>query len=164
MKFSISCVWDKVQNCYIQRDGKFLMHTRNCKQKATIGIVKSTLKIPPQHNGVVSIKIIGQAIMEHMAYFITDEDSTKGRDPNINIINSIHNINGKTSFNVLVSKYTNKHITFNEREYVGCLEPAIEDSTNSDLPSYAQPDTHSTNSVSNDGRTSKPRYFSSTSP
>ena len=34
-------------------------------------------------------------IKEHMAYFITDRDSTKGRDPNINIINSIHNIKGK---------------------------------------------------------------------
>ena len=45
-----------------------------------------------------------------MAYFITDEDSTKGRDPNINIINGIHNIKGRTSVNVLVSNYTNKHI------------------------------------------------------
>ena len=36
---------------------------------------------------------------------------------------------------------------FNKGEYVGCLEPAIEDSTTSDIPSHAQPDTHSTNSV-----------------
>ena len=41
------------------------------------------------------LKITGQTIKEHMAYFITDEDPTKGRDPNINIINSIHNIKGK---------------------------------------------------------------------
>ena len=46
--------------------------------------------------------------------------------------------------NVLVSNYTNKHITFNKREYIGCLEPAIEDSATSDIPSHAQPDTHST--------------------
>ena len=101
-KFSISCAWDKAKNCYIQKEGKFLTYTRNCEKKATIGIVKSTLKIPPMHN-VVPIKITGQAIKEHMAYFITDEDSTKGRDPNINIINGIHNIKGKTSVNVLVS-------------------------------------------------------------
>ena len=82
-----------------------------------------------------------------MAYFITDEDSTKGRDPNINIINGIHSTKGKTSVNVLVSNYTNKHIMFNKGEYVGHLEPAIEDNVNSDLPSHAQPDTHSTNSV-----------------
>ena len=82
-----------------------------------------------------------------MAYFITDEDSTKGIDPNINIINAIHNIKGKTSVNFLVSNYTNKHITFNKGEYIGCLELAIENSANSDLPSSAQLDTHSTNSV-----------------
>ena len=58
------------KNCYIQRDGKFLMYTRNCEQKATIGIVKLTLKILPQHNGVVPIKITGQTIKEDMAYFI----------------------------------------------------------------------------------------------
>ena len=109
-KFSISYAWDKAKNCYIQKGGKFLTYARNCEQKATIGIVKFTLKILPRHNGVVAIKISGQAIKEHMAYFITDEDSTKGRDPNNNIINGIQNIKGKTSANILVSNYTNKHI------------------------------------------------------
>ena len=98
------------KNCYIQRDGKFLTYTRNGEQKATTGIVKLTLKILPRHNGTVPIRITGQTIKEHMAYFITDEDSIKGRNPNINIINGIHNIKGKTSLNVLVSNYTNKHI------------------------------------------------------
>ena len=46
-KFSISYAWDMVKNCYIQKDGKFLTYTRNCEQKATIGIVKSTLKYHP---------------------------------------------------------------------------------------------------------------------
>ena len=71
------------------------MYTRNHEQKSTIGIVKLTLKILPSHNGVVPIKITGQEIKEHMACFITDEDSTKGRDPNINIINGTHNIKEK---------------------------------------------------------------------
>ena len=63
----------------------------------------------------------------HTAYFISNQDSTKGKDPNINIIKCIHNIKGKTSVNILVSNYTNKHITFNKGEYVGHLEPTIED-------------------------------------
>ena len=54
-KFSISYAWDKEKNCYIQRDGKFLTYTWNCEQKATIGFVKSLLKIPPRLNGVVPI-------------------------------------------------------------------------------------------------------------
>ena len=113
-KFSISYAWDKAKNCYIQKEGKFLTYTRNCEQKATIGVAKLTLKILPRYNGVVPIKITGQAIKEHMAYFITDEDSTKGRDPNINIIYGIPSIKAKTSLNVLVSNYMNKHIKFNK--------------------------------------------------
>ena len=77
-----------------------------------------------------------------MAYFITDENSTKGRDPNINIISGIHCIKGKTSVNILVSNYTHKHIMFNKGEYVGCLEPTITDSMPSD-----HSETHPTNSV-----------------
>ena len=61
-----------------------------------------------------------------MAYFISNQDSTNGKDPNINIINGIHNIKGKTSVNILVSNYTNKHI-INKGEYVVHLEPTIED-------------------------------------
>ena len=46
-KFSISYAWDKEKNCYIQKEGKFLTYTRKCEQKAMIGTVKLTLKIPP---------------------------------------------------------------------------------------------------------------------
>ena len=95
-KFSISYAWDKEKNCYIQKEGKFLTYKRNCEQKATIDTVKSSLKIPLQHNGVVPIKISGPVIKQQMAYFLTDNNSTKGRDPNINIINSIYKIKGKT--------------------------------------------------------------------
>ena len=76
----------------------------------------------------------GQALKEHMAYFITNDDSTKGKDPNMNIVNGLHDIKGKTSVNVLVSNYTNKHVMFNKGEYIGCLEPAIEDSANCAIP------------------------------
>ena len=77
-----------------------------------------------------------------MAYFLTDDNSTKGRDPNINIINGIHKIKGKTSVNILVSNYTNKHITFNKGEYIGHLEPTLTDDTTIDIS-----EAHSTNSI-----------------
>ena len=77
-----------------------------------------------------------------MAYFITNDNSTKGRDFNINIVNGIQKIKGKTSVNILVSNYTNKHTTFNKGEYIGCLEPAITEDT-----TIYQPETHSTHSV-----------------
>ena len=77
-----------------------------------------------------------------MTYFLTDDISTKGRDPNINIINDIHKIKGRTSVNILVSNYTNRHITFNKGEYIGHLEPTLTDDTTID-----QSEAHSTNSV-----------------
>ena len=126
-KFPLSYTWDKEKNCYIQKDGRFLIYTRNCEQKATIGIVKSTHKIPPRHNGIIPIKIKDHTITGHMVYLISSQDSTKGKDPNINIINGIHNITGKTSVIILVSNYTNKHITFNKEEYVEHLEPTMGD-------------------------------------
>ena len=44
------------------RDDKFLVYAHTCDCKATIGTVKSTLRIPPRHNGVVPIKISGPII------------------------------------------------------------------------------------------------------
>ena len=50
-------------------------------------------------------------------------DSTpKGQDPNINIIDGIHKIKDRTTVNILVSNYTNKHLTFHKGEYIGHLE------------------------------------------
>ena len=140
--FLLSYAWDEEKNYYIQRDGNFLTYTKNCEQRATIDMVKSSLKIPVRHNGVIHIKITGPVTEGHMAYFITEDNSTNGRDPNINIINGIHNIRGKTSVNILVSNYPSKHITFNKGEYIGCLEPTITDDATID-----QPETHSVNSV-----------------
>ena len=89
-KFSLSYAWDKDKQCFIQQNGKFLAFTHVNTQKATIGTVKSTLKIPPRHNGVVPIKISGPLITTHTAHFIMDDSTPKGRDPNINIIDGIH--------------------------------------------------------------------------
>ena len=147
-EFSLSYAWDKEKNCYIQKDGRFLTYIRNWEQKVTIGIVRSTLKIPPRHNIIIPIKIIGHSITGHMAYFISDQYSTKGNDSNINIVNGIHNIKGKTSVNILISNYTNEHITFNKREYVGHLEPTIEDiEEENNIHFSANPDAHTTNSI-----------------
>ena len=64
----------------------------------------------------------------------------KERTPNINIIDSIHKIKGRTSISILVSNYTNKHLTFHKGEYIGHLKAVVLDSTD-------QKDTHQTNSV-----------------
>ena len=124
-KFSLSCAQDREKNCYIQKEGRFLTYTRNWEKEANIAVIKSALKIQSRHNGIIRMKIIRHVIKGNMAYFISDQDSRRGKDPNIHI-HGIHNIKGKTYVNVLVSNYTNKHITFNKGEYVGHLEPPIE--------------------------------------
>ena len=111
----------------MQRNGKFLVCTPSDDHTAMIGIVKSTLRIPPRHNGIIPIKISGPIIKMNMAYFLTDDSIPKEKDPNINIINGIHKIKGMTSVNILVSNYTNKHLTFHKGEYIGHLEPAVPD-------------------------------------
>ena len=88
------------------------------------------------------IKISGSIIKEHMAYFISDDNTSKGKDPNINTISGIHKIKNKTSVNILVSNYTNKHLTFHKGEYIGHLKPAVIDDT-----TIEQTETHQTNSV-----------------
>ena len=76
-KFSFSYAWDKDKNCYIQWNGKFLAFTHANTHTSTIDTVKSTLKIPPRHNGMVPIKISGPLITTNMAYFLTDDSTPK---------------------------------------------------------------------------------------
>ena len=139
-KFSLSYAWDKDKNCYIQWNGTFLVYTHSCNCTVTIETVKLTLKVPPRHNGVILSKISGPIITTNMAYFLMDHSTPKGKDPNINIIDGIHKIKGKTSVNLLFSNYTNKHLTFHKGEYIRHLKPAVLDSTN-------QQDTHQRNSM-----------------
>ena len=44
-------------------------------------MVKSSLKIPPRHNGIVPIKISGPVIKEQMAYFLMDDNSKGAETP-----------------------------------------------------------------------------------
>ena len=139
-KFSLSYAWDKDQQCYIQWIGRFLAFTHATTQKATIGTVKSMLKIPPRHSGVVPIRISGPLITTDTAHFITDDSTPKEKDPNINIIEGIHKIKDRSTVNVIVSNYTNKHLTFHKGEYIGHLEPL-------ELNSTDQGETHQANSI-----------------
>ena len=116
------------------------LHTHTTTQKATVGTVKSTLKIPPRHNGVVPIKISRQQLTTDTAHFVTDDSMHKGKDPNINIINGIHKIKDRPTIHLIVSNYTNKHLTFHKDEYLGCLDPL-------ELYPTDQEETHQANSI-----------------
>ena len=112
-KFSLSYAWDKDQQCYIQWNGRFLAFTHATTQKATVGTVKSTLKIPPRHNGVVPIKISGQQLTTDTAHFVTDDSTHKGKDPNINIIDGIHKIKDRSTIHVITLTNSSPFIRVN---------------------------------------------------
>ena len=121
-------------------NGKFLAFTHANTCTATIGTVKSTLKIPPRHNGVVPIKISGPLITTHTAYFITDDSTPKEEIPTLTSLMAFTRSRTGHLVNILVSNYTNKHLTFHKGEYIGHLEPAVLDSTD-------QREIHQANSV-----------------
>ena len=63
-------------------------------------------------------------------------------------MNGIHSIKGKTLVNILVLNYSNEHVTFNKEEYVGHLEPTIENiDEEKNLYPHENLDAHTTSSV-----------------
>ena len=143
-KFSLLCAWDKEKNCYIQKDGRFLTYTWNHDQKVTIGIVKSTLKIPPRLNGIIPIKIKGNSITDETVCFISNQESRNVRIPTSTLWVENHNIKSRTTVNILVSNYSNKHVTFSKGEYVGHLDNINEEDNSQ--PHYHS-DAYTTSSV-----------------
>ena len=114
--------------------GRFLTYTRNCEQKANLAVVKSALKIPSRHNGVIPIKIKGYVIKGHMAYFISDQDSKKGIDPNICVIDGMHNIKGKDMLMFLSVDFSYCWINLVEawyslEQYIGLKEDKLSSTT-----------------------------------
>ena len=107
-------------------NGRFLHIHPKLQTKSNYGNVKSTLKDTRRHSSFIPIKIKGHSIAEQTACFISNQESTKVKDPNITIVNGIHNIKGKTSVNILALNYSNKHVTFNKGEYIGHLELTLE--------------------------------------
>ena len=74
------------------------------------------------------------------AHFVADDSTLKGKDPHVNIIDGIHKIKDRSTIHVIVSNYTNKHLTFHKGVYIGHLEPLELDSTD-------QEETHQANSI-----------------
>ena len=143
-KFLLSYTGDKEKNCYIQKDHKFLTYTQNCKQKMTIGIVKSTLKIPLRHKSIILVKIKGNSITGPKVCFISDQDSIKGKDANINIVNGIHTSKAEQQliFWYLIIATNTSHLT--KENYIGHLEN-IDEEDNSQP--HENPDAYTTSSV-----------------
>ena len=100
--YSLSYSWDSDKHLFIQREGSFLIYTRNREDLHDIAAVKSTLKILPGHNGTIPIRIKGHDLKDQVAYFITNQHTKKGLNPNIHILDSIGSIKGNLTLYVMV--------------------------------------------------------------
>ena len=134
--YSLSYCWDSARHLFIQREGSFLTHTRNKEDLHNIALVKCSLKIPPGHNGTIPIRIRGHDLHDQVAYFVSNQYTKKELNPNIHILNDIHNIKEKSMVYIMVVNYTNKHITFNKGQCIGHMEPLIDRSFQTSVNSF----------------------------
>ena len=67
-RFSLSYSWYSDKQLFIQREGSFFTYTRHCEQQHDITVMKSTLKIPTRHNGIIPFTIKGHNLKAPMGY------------------------------------------------------------------------------------------------
>ena len=61
-----------------------------------------------------------------MGYFISNQCINWRLDPNIHVIDEIYNIKDRSALHNLAANYTNKHVTFNNGQHIGHIEPSID--------------------------------------
>ena len=111
----------------IHTDGRLIFtYTRNCEQQHNITVGKYTSRIPHRHNGIMPITIEGHNLKASMGFFISNQHTNKGYDPNIHVIDGIYKIKGRSTLDVFVANQINKHVTFNEGQGIGHIEPSID--------------------------------------
>ena len=84
--------------------------------------MKFTLKLPPRYNGIIPIKIKGHNLKD----LISNQDTKKGLDPNIHVIDGIYNIKGRSTLHIHVANYANKHVTCNKGQCIDHMEQSID--------------------------------------
>ena len=127
-----------------------MTYARNGAQQHNIIVVRSTLKIPPRHNGIIPITKKGCNLKVPVGYFISNQYSSRALNPNIHVIDVIYNIKGRLTLHMFVANYTNKHVTFNKGQCIGHIEPSIDHmpqtsinslTTQKMIDEHVQPDT-----------------------
>ena len=88
----------------------------------TVSIAK-TIRIPPKHNGVISVSIKGHDIKTPTACFI----GSQYMDMEVRLIDRVHNILRNATLQVLVINNSNQHVNFPKGMKIGHLEPPIDD-------------------------------------
>ena len=122
--YSLSYSWDSDKQLFIQREGSFYLTPGTVN--SNIAVVKSPLKIPPRHNGIIPVTIKGHNLKATVGYFISNQHINRRLDPSINVIDGFYNIKDRSTLHILVASYTNKHVMYNKGLCIGYIEPSID--------------------------------------
>ena len=87
--------------------------------------IAKTIRIPPKHNGAISVSIKGHDIKTSTACFIGSQYT----DTDVKLVDGVHDISHNTTLQVLVINNSNHHVNFPKGMKIGHLEPPIDDLT-----------------------------------
>ena len=85
--------------------------------------VAKTIRIPPKHNGAISVSIKGHNIKMPTACFIESQYT----DTEVRLIDGVDEILCNATLQVLVINNSNQHVIFLKGMKIGHLEPPIDD-------------------------------------
>ena len=117
--------WDEDKQCYIRYKGQFLCYREDMESGINWVSVAKTIRIPPKHNGAISVSIKGHDIKNPTACFIGSQYT----DTDMKLIDEVHDISRDTTLQVLVINNSNHHVNFPKGMKIGHLEPPIDDLT-----------------------------------
>ena len=117
--------WDEDKQCYIRYKGHFLCYTEDMESGINRVPVAKTIRIPPKHNGAISVSIKGHDIKTSTACFIGSQYT----DTDVKLADGVHDISRNTTLQVLVINNSNHHVNFPRGMKIGHLEPPIDDLT-----------------------------------
>ena len=122
----ISYDWDEEKWCYIRHKGQFLCYTEDMESGINRVSVAKTIRIPPKHNGAISVSIKGHDIKTPTACFIGSQYT----DLEVKLIDGVHDISHNVTLQVLVINNSNQHLNFLLKGMkIGHLEPPIDELT-----------------------------------
>ena len=121
-EYRISYDWDEEKWCYIRYKGQFLCYTEDMESGINRVSVARTIRIPPKHNGVISVSIRGHNIKTPTASYIGSQYT----DTEVRLIDGVHDISHNATLQVLVINNSNQHVNFLKGMKIGHLEPPID--------------------------------------
>ena len=124
-EYRISYDWDEDKRCYIRYKGQFLCYTKDMESGINRVPVARTIRIPPKHNGAISVSIKGHDIKTPTACFIGSQYT----DTDVKLVDGVHDISCNTTLQVLVINNLNHHVNFPKGMKIGHLEPLIDNLT-----------------------------------